>query len=580
MKYLPFIAVIFILTPFASACKDIIVMNDATADDCNLFMKVRDPSRQGLQVLFMVDKGYEYSYHHPFKNIEIPYKIKHKLIGTATLGDTPPSIIKAGILLSDADIAYGDADTSTLWINPSKNAWDDFDWLRYSAQNASDEDTAVEKLEEVVKMHAPSVGENLFVVGKSKAYVVEADAFHFVKEEVEDIAVMSNYPKQLWHCRWLTKIPVASSFDRVYEGNVHRWQTIHIGGLYGINILKIGNEWIIVRQVPLGEKIKIEKGKGGKVGNFYVELEESNGRTAKIKVCYEYNAWEKKIIEMLKEKYGRITVMDLMNISRIHSEELDGLRGFCEGEKKATMICKIPSSEGFSGGWFAPDQCSSIFVPFHICDRYIYEAYTNGNAAELSLNMLIKFGHGAVNFTDVEGVLLKENEKMEKIALENKNKAEEILTSVDVEMQKQAFMMMKLYINSEGEEKNEIKEIWGKDYYETICNIERKIKKFGEYGKEVLANIALSICKVRVDVESFVNGSNYYNEYTHAENSIKSGNYEEGVKTVKRIFEKTDESLFGIKHEKENGREKIVLIGSAIIFLAIVITLMKKPHKK
>ncbi|HEC82323.1 MAG TPA: hypothetical protein ENI53_00355 [Thermoplasmatales archaeon] len=580
MKYLSLVAVIFILTPFASACKDIIVMNDATAGDYNLFMKVRDPSRQGSQVLFMVNRGYEYSYHHPQKNFEVPYKIKHKLIGTATLEDVPPSIIKAGILLSDADIAYGDADTSTLWINPSKKAWDDFDWLRYSAQDASNEDEAVEKLEEVVKMHAPSVGENLFIVGKSKAYVVEADAFHFVKEEVKDIAVMSNYPKQLWHSRWLTRIPIASSFDRVYEGNVHRWQTVHIGGLYGINILKIGNEWIIVRQVPLGEKIKVEKGKGAKVGNFYVELEESNGKTARIKVCYEYNGWEKKITDMLREKYGKITVRDLMNISRIHSEELEGLRGFCEGEKKATMICKIPCSDGFSGGWFAPDQCSSIFVPFHICDRYIYEAYTNGNAAELSLNILIKFGHGGVNFTSVERVLLKENEKMEKIALKNKNKAEDILTSVDVEMQKQAFMMMKLYINLEGEERSELKKIWGKDYYETVCNIQRNINKFGEYGKEVIANIALSICKTRIDVESFVNGSSYYNEYSNAENLIKNGDYEEGVKTVKKIFEKTDESLFGITHEKKDNKEKIVFIGSAIIFIAVIITLLRKPKEK
>ena len=173
-------------------------MNDATAGDYNLFMKVRDPSRPGLQVLCMVNKGYEYTYHHPWKGYNIPYKIEHKLIGVATKGDTPPNVLKAGMLLSDAGIAYGDADCPTFYINPTKNAWDDFDWLRYAAQSADNEQQAVEKLEEVVKMHAPGIGENLFVVGSNSGYVVEADAFHFVKEEVSGITAMSNYPKQLW----------------------------------------------------------------------------------------------------------------------------------------------------------------------------------------------------------------------------------------------------------------------------------------------------------------------------------------------------------------------------------------------
>ncbi|HHF55753.1 MAG TPA: hypothetical protein ENL42_02415, partial [Thermoplasmatales archaeon] len=61
-----FIAVaIILLAPAVMACKDVIVMNEGTAGDYTLFMKIRDPSRPGLQVLFMVDKGYEYTYHHP-----------------------------------------------------------------------------------------------------------------------------------------------------------------------------------------------------------------------------------------------------------------------------------------------------------------------------------------------------------------------------------------------------------------------------------------------------------------------------------------------------------------------------------
>jgi len=580
VKYIALVAVIILIAPFASACKDVIVMDEATAGDYNLFMKVRDPSRPGLQVLFMVDKGYEYTYHHPWKGYNIPYTIKHKLIGVATLDDTPPNIIKAGMLLSDADIAYGDADSPTFWINPTKYAWDDFDWLRYAAQNASTVDEAVDKLEEVKDMHAPGIGENLFVVGRDKAYVIEADAYHFVKEEVKDIAVMSNYPKQLWYSRLLKKIAIASNFDRVYEGNVRRWQTVRLGSIYGVKILKIGNDWIMAKQVPVGEKIKIEKGKGAKVGYFYVELEEITGRTAKVRISYEYYGWENKVAEMIRQKYGKLTVMDLMNLSRLHSEDLDGLRGFCEGEKKATMIFKIYKNGIPSMGWFAPDQCVSIYVPVHICDKQIYEAYKNGEAAEIALNLLTKFGHGGVNFSNVEKVLIKENERMENLALKHGNEAD-ILTCVDVEMQKQAIMTEKLYLNANKEEREILKRIWQTDYYQTICNIERNINSFDEYGQEMLAKIALSIGKTRVDVDAIVNGSDLYKDYNKAENLVQTGNYREGVKTIKKIFEESDKKLFGIVHKgEESNEEQIVLVGAFIIFVAIVITLAKKPKKK
>lgn len=576
-----FALIVFILfLPIASACKDIIVTNDATAGDYSLFMKVRDPSRPGLQILCMIEKGYEYTYHHPWKGYNIPYIVKHKLIGVATQGDTPPSVLKAGMLLSDAGIAYGDADCPTFYINPTKNAWDDFDWLRYAAQNASSEEEAVEKLEEVVKMHAPGIGENLFVVGKNKAYVIEADAFHFVKDEVDGITVMSNYPKQLWHSRLLKRIAFASDFDRVYEGDVRKWQTIRLGGFYGVKITKVGNDFIEAKQIPAGEKIEIDRGKGGKVGNFYIELEDCNGKTARVKMCYEYYAWEKKIEDMLNEKYGRITVMDLMNISRLHSEDLDGLRGICEGEKKAAMIFKIPENEKLAMGWFAPDQCVSIFVPVHICDKDIYEAYKNGEAAQLALNLLMQFGHSKVNFRNVERVFIRENEKMEEIALKRIDKAGEIMTVVDTEMQKQAILMQKLWMNIGNEEKSIIREMWNESYYITLKNIEKNIKRLSDDSAEVMASIALSIAKIRVDVESCVNGSNLHEKYNTARNYIERGEYNNGLKVIKEIFEKTDESLFGIEHKKEGGmNERAILISSLIVFIAIIVVLLRKPRK-
>ncbi|HDN95826.1 MAG TPA: hypothetical protein ENG71_02015 [Thermoplasmatales archaeon] len=577
MKKLLILFILFL--PVASACKDVIVMNDATAGNYNLFMKVRDPSRPGLQVVFMVDKGYQYSYHHPWKGYNIPYTIKHKLIGVATLGDTPPNIIKAGMLLSDAGIAYGDADSPTYYINPTKYAWDDFDWLRYAAQNASSVEEAVGDLEEVVKMHAPGIGENLFVVGKDKAYVIEADAIHFVKEEVKDLAVMSNYPKQLWHTRVLKRVTIASNFDRVYEGVVRKWQIVRLGGTLGIRILKIGKDFIVVRQFPLGDKVKIEEGKGEKVGYYYVYVEDCDGKTARIKVSYEYYAWENKVLDMLRQKYGKITVMDLMNLSRLHSYDLEGLRGFCEGERKATMIFKIPIDNDLYMAWFAPDQCVSIYVPIHICDSDIYEPYKDGEVAEIAVALLTKFGHGGVNFRNVEKVLIKENEKMEELAIK-KGKAPQILTVVDMEMQKQAYLMQKLYLNANENEREILKDIWNESYYKTICNIERKIRSFDEYGKELLAQIALSICKARVEVENIVNGSKLMNDYAYAEKLVNSGKYKDAMEQIRIIFEKTDEKLFGIKHGREKDVKQIVIVSSLILFIAVIAVLLRKPKTK
>ena len=48
------------------SCKDIIACGDATAGDYNLLLKVRDPSRPGLQVLCIIPVGYEYTYRNPW----------------------------------------------------------------------------------------------------------------------------------------------------------------------------------------------------------------------------------------------------------------------------------------------------------------------------------------------------------------------------------------------------------------------------------------------------------------------------------------------------------------------------------
>ena len=577
-RYAVVMAIIILLMPMATACKDVIVMDGGTAGDYNLFMKVRDPSRPGTQVLCMIEKGYEYTYHHPWKGYNIPYRFEHKVIGVVTAGDAPPNIFKAGMLMSDADIAYGDADSPTFYVNPTKFSWDDFDWLRYAAQTASTTEEAVNLLKEVQEMHAPDVGENLFVVGRNDAYVIEADAFHFVSEKADGIVVMSNYPKQLWHTRLLRRVAIASDFDRVFEGSVRKWQTVRIGGMEGVKFTKIDENGVVAKQTPAGNKVKISKGEGAKVGNFYVEVEEIDGKRAQVRVCYEYYAWENKIKDILQQKYGRITVMDLMNLSRMQSEDLNGLRGMCEGEKKATMIFRIPTGDGITMGWFAPDQCASIFVPVHICDTAIAEEYTNGMAAEQALAILTSVGK--TDFSSVEHVLIKENEKMEEIALKS-DKASDIMTLTDTEMQRQAFLMQKLYLGVSKENRAKVLRMWKDDYYTTICNMASVIKGMDEEEKGMVARIALSMANIRAGVDEIINGSELSQEYSMAKEMVEKGKYDDAIGIIKSIFMKSDNQLFGISHpSEESGNDRYILIASFIIFVTIVAVMLKKPGKK
>ncbi|MEM2258394.1 MAG: hypothetical protein QXE46_00610 [Candidatus Thermoplasmatota archaeon] len=575
MKKIALLVIFFL--PVSSACKDIIVMDDATSGNYNLFMKVRDPSRPGLQVLFIANEGYEYAYHHPWRNYNMAFKTKYKIIGVATYGDTPPNIIKAGMMMTNAGIAYGDADVPTYYINPTKRAWDDFDWLRYAAQQASSEKEAVSLLEEVVDMHAPGVGENLFVVGK-EAYVIEADAFHFYSRKANSIDVMSNYPEYLWKSRLLRRIGIASSFDKVFDGYAFEKEVLRIGGFYGVRLVEVKDDYVVVKQFPFGSDVKIEKGKGNKVGNFYVEFKEANGKKANLRICYEYYEWENKICRILNEKYGNISILDLMNISRIHSWEVDGLRGLCENEMKACMIFKIPLSNSnlLASGWFAPDQCSSIFIPVHICDYEIYDDYENGKAAEISLSLLRKYGHGNISFGNFEEMLFYENERAEEIAIKNIEKASKILTTVDVEMQKQAILIQKIFLNATYDEIKILKDLWKKDYYTTICEIEKDLEFLKNYSD--IGEIILSMCRTRVEIERIVNGSKFYDDYKKAESYIKEGNYKKGIEIVKNIFEKVDKKIYGVEYKKLKGFEIFAII-LPLLFLIILLAFIYRKIK-
>ena len=314
------------------------------------------------------------------------FKTNYKYIGVATKEDTIPNIVKPGMSLSKAGISYGDADTGSIWVNPTKHAWDDFDWMRYACEKAKDEDEAVLLLtkDAVKKMHAAEVSENLFVVGPKKGYVIEADAFRYnVKEINNGIDVMSNYPRELWKTQIFKKRPISKSFNTEVEKYVRNKQIVRLQSLNGIKILGIGDDFITVKPISLRyiiqtgnlnviTKINLEERKT--VGYFSVELLDIDGNKAKVRVTNVHKAWEEKMLEYIQPHYGSITVKDMIKWSRLDKEDLDGLRPMCEDTSKyeAVAIYKIPEKnyEILSSGWFSPNRaCSSIYVPFHICNN-------------------------------------------------------------------------------------------------------------------------------------------------------------------------------------------------------------------
>ena len=110
---------------YKEECKEIIAMNTATAGEYNLHMKVRDPSRHDVQVLFICEPGYHYTYHHPQTGETMDFTLEHRIIGTTSINDKPPEIMKPGMVLTGSGISFGTNDCPTLmYTNPSRNAWD------------------------------------------------------------------------------------------------------------------------------------------------------------------------------------------------------------------------------------------------------------------------------------------------------------------------------------------------------------------------------------------------------------------------------------------------------------------------
>ncbi len=462
-------------------CKTIMAVGNATAGDYNLLLKVRDPARPGFQVLCSIPKGYEYEYHHPWTGFKMHFEVEHTFIGTTTKGDVPPNITKPGMILSDAGLAFSDADTFSYLINPSRNAWDDFDWMRYAAQSAGDvEEATILLTRDVVdEMHAPSVAENIFVVGSDNGVVIEADAFNYRIRKVEDVAIQSNYPKELWDIHTLYPLFIAQDFNSTFMGWVDNGERIHLGGFVGVRTTDIDSQSITARVSPIGISRRIALGEGAPLGNFWIELLDIQDGKAKIFLCFKYFSWESKLRDII-EQAGFITVKDMMNFSRIHSHTLDELRGMCEGRYEASTIYKIPTTypQFLSTLWFAADQCSSIFVPVHICSLDIYDPYETGEAHLVALQLLEKYGHDNLTqaFEGPENAFLSETYDAEQEAfqlLENEKieEAIDLLTLSDITIQTKALLIEKMWLNMSYLEEDvshhltsEILEIWEKNH--------------------------------------------------------------------------------------------------------------------
>lgn len=484
-----------ILVPIGKSCKDIVVTPAATAGDYSLLLKVRDPSRPGLQVLCRVPKGTLYTYYHPWTGTAWDFIVNHTYIGVATQGDTLPNIVKAGMVLTDAGLAFGDADTLSKWINPTKNAWDDFDWIRYSCQTADNEDqaTALLTTDAVDQLHATGVSENLFVVGPQKAVVIEADALRYTIQDIPDVLVMSNYAKNLWRTQQIRSLPIASSFEAQKETWVRRGTIVHLGSLCGITIRAITPSVITAQVFPvfafknseLYKEVTISLGDHATVGPYSVKLFEINGNKARISLSNAMYSWEQELQEQIQPMIGNITVQDLIRWSRLHAADLDGLRPMCEDQNtyEAAMIYKIPEEHAslLSSGWFAANHaCSSIYIPIHICDDDFYDPYETGEAAALSLELLQKYGHGNVTSLcqSVENVFLFENELNEALAhlmIHADINISSFLTDLDNGMQEQAFLTEQLWLSAPNLSQGIVQDIWKGNYMVTQQNIQKAV---------------------------------------------------------------------------------------------------------
>ncbi len=557
-------------------CKEIIAMNTVTAGEYNLHMKIRDPSRHGVQVLFICEPGYQYTYHHPQTGDPMAFTIEQRVIGVTSINDKPPETMKPGNVLTGAGISYGTNDCPTLmYTNPTQYAWDDFDWIRYAYQKAETEEEAVELLtkDAVDELHATGIGETLYVVGPNKGYAIEADAYYYHVEEIKDIYIKSNYPEFLWDVCSSDQYKYAPQFDTMFDDWVREYQPIKLGPkcTLGVMIRDIGGDYIIAKALPGdGEEVKVNLGENQSLGGFRVGLKGISGfsedsplqqKKAHVTICFHYLEWLDHVYKRVNKRKGDITIADLMNWSRLHSDEdLEGLRGFCEGgenDEEAVTIFRHPikSSEIMSSLWFSGIPCSSIYVPVHVSALDIYEPYKSGAAWEITFELLNNYGHGNLKswLEKIESVIIAENDEIEELCYEllnrlNRTKVIEFLTFSDFMLQATGYKMEQILLNLSqivrplerrgsdavdiADVYNSINEMWSTDYTQTIKGMESTIKKIHSYNQntesdKTLDNIIGGILDIMKTAAS--------SKINQAECVVSEKN--EGLKKSKKLYE-------------------------------------------
>jgi hypothetical protein len=559
---------LLLLIPTTTACKDLIAIESATKGDYNLLLKVRDPSRPGPQVLVKIPQGYQYTYHTPWIGRPLLFTVHHAFIGVASANDTPPNIIKAGMALTDAGIAFGDADTGSSWRNPSPYAWDDFDCLRYAYQTANTTQDAVTLLTQTTtNLHATSVSENLFVIGPTDATLIETDAVHTHTTPITNLSAMTNAPNALWHTQRLKTRALATAFNDTLETWAHRGSILHLGSWCGIQITHIGTDNIRIRPIPapyflLSSNIRtattITLHASAVIGGYHVTLQDLNATHAKIRLSIAYADWTTEVISKMQECYGAITTEDFMNWSRLHTEDLGGLRPLCEDAVtyEAAMIFQIPTTNAstLASAWFSPNHaCASIYVPVHVSDTRIDDFYTTPEAADLSRYLLTYYGHGTLStvFHRTERIFLHENARLETLATHlPATNATLLLTAQDTGAQHQAFQTEYLWniLNDYSHDshypllRTELENLWNATYNQTIQNMNATVNLIQDYRPltQQIAFLAATIVNTTLHTITY-QGINIpqpmYDLYYQGLDDITHGQITTGVAILLQVYE-------------------------------------------
>jgi hypothetical protein len=372
-----------------------------------------------------------------------------------------------------------------------------------------------------------------------------------------------------------------------------------------VPFIKLYNKQIRVMGIP----VTIKLGERQTVGDYSVELLDVDGKKAKIRICNTFKAWEDIMIDHIQTRYGSIDVCDMIYWSRLHSDDVSGIISMCGNTKyESSAVLKIPKKnyEILSSGWFAANKpCTSIYVPFHICNEEIYRPYESGDAAEMSLELFNTYGHDVLNnyFTRTEEVLIAENEQAEDFAqdlIKENGNVSDFLTIIDTNMQKQAYTTQQLWLEAGKIPDNDMKQritdfiedIW---YLNYTCSIDRiktilpNIKNISEsdYFSDKIEDIALNICTLKFDAARSIGIQNpeVEKDYTAGKKFIKQGDYVQGFELIEKSIKDIDllmkgESLDESKDEEIKIENTSVLLFALVfvIILVIVAILLKKKQ--